>query len=138
MADLLINNQDALTTFGVRMGDGFLDALGAPAPMKPYIENDSRLEHGKRVITTNAKVDYRQLTLEFTIQGGTQADFRTKKAAFYAALYNGAITISVPANGSEIFRLKYLGTSPTYAQSRNRCFCRVSVKFEENNPMDRS
>ena len=29
MPDLLINNKDAYATWGVRMGDGFLDALGA-------------------------------------------------------------------------------------------------------------
>ena len=29
MSDLLINTQDAYTTWGVRMGEGFLDVLGA-------------------------------------------------------------------------------------------------------------
>lgn len=50
MSDLLINTQDAYTTWGVRIGEGFLDVLGASSPMKEFIENKSRLEHGKRVI----------------------------------------------------------------------------------------
>ena len=50
-------------------GEGFLDSIDAPVPMKDYIENESRLEHGKRIITENAKVDSRNFTLEFTIMG---------------------------------------------------------------------
>ena len=57
MTDLLINNKNAYITWGVRMGDGFLDTIGAPAPMKEFIENKSRLEHGKRVIVSNSKLD---------------------------------------------------------------------------------
>ena len=55
MIDLLINSKDAYVTWGVRMGDGFLDALGASAPMKEFIENKSRLEHGKRVKINTSK-----------------------------------------------------------------------------------
>ena len=47
--ELYINGNDAWTTWGVNMGDGFLDAIDAPLPMKDYIENSSRTEHGKRV-----------------------------------------------------------------------------------------
>ena len=38
------------------MGDGFLDAIDGFNQMKDYIEDESRLEHGKRIITENAKV----------------------------------------------------------------------------------
>ncbi len=138
MADLLINGLDALQKYGVRMGDKFLDALGAPAPMKGYIENDSRAKNGKQVLTSSGRIASRQLNLEFTIQGATSTDFRTKQNAFYSVLYGGGVTISVPANGPEMYRLTYLGTSPTYAQSRNRCFCRVMVKFEEADPTNRT
>ena len=66
MADLLINGRDAYKTWGVRMGDKFLDVLGASLPMKEFIENKSRLEHGKRVIINNPKIDEREITLSFT------------------------------------------------------------------------
>ena len=69
MSDLLINTQDAYTTWGVRMGEGFLDVLGASSPMKEFIENKSRLEHGKRVIINDPKIDEREITLSFTIEG---------------------------------------------------------------------
>ena len=45
MAELIINGREALKEWGVRMGDNFLDVLGAPVPLKEFIENKSRLEH---------------------------------------------------------------------------------------------
>ena len=68
--DLFINGKDAWSTWGVRMGDGFLDAIDGFNQMKDYIEDESRLEHGKRIITENAKVASREITLQFTIEGG--------------------------------------------------------------------
>ena len=41
--ELYINGKDAWTSWGVSMGDGFLDALDAPLQMKDYIESESRL-----------------------------------------------------------------------------------------------
>ena len=79
MSDLLINTQDAYTTWGVRMGEGFLDVLGASSPMKEFIENKSRLEHGKRVIINNPKVDEREITLSFAIEGSSRSDYQSKK-----------------------------------------------------------
>ena len=79
--DLIINGKDAFSTWGVRMGDGFLDAIDGFNQMKDYIENESRLEHGKRVITDNVKVDSREITLQFTIEGNSESDYRTKKKA---------------------------------------------------------
>lgn len=64
---------------GVRIGEGFLDVLGASSPMKEFIENKSRLEHGKRVIINNPKVDEREITLSFTIEGNSQSDYQLKK-----------------------------------------------------------
>jgi len=96
---------------------------------KEYIENESRLENGKRVLTTNAKFASREMTLEFTIQGATPGDYLIKKKSFFAALYAGAVTISVPADSPDIYHLVYKGNSSTYAVSRNRCFGKVTVKF---------
>ena len=136
--DLFINGKDAFSTWGVRMGDGFLDAIDGFNQMKDYIENESRLEHGKRVITDNAKVDSREITLQFTIEGSSESDYRTKKKAFQAELAKGHVNIEVPALGSEVFKLVYLGTSISYGLSLDRCFGKVSSKFEEPNPTDRS
>lgn len=80
--DLLINNKDAYTTWGVNMGDGFIEAIYAPLPMKDVIENKSRLQDGKRVIIENRKVDERDLTLTFTLKGVSPSDYIAKYKAF--------------------------------------------------------
>lgn len=138
MADLLINGLDAYATFGVRMGDGFLEAIGAPVPVKDYIENQSRTENGKRVITTNVKLASREVSLEFTIQGSSPQDYQAKKKAFLAEMYSGALTVKVPDDSADVYHLIYRGNSPTYAMSRNRCFARMVLKLEEPNPANRT
>lgn len=136
--DLFINGKDAFSTWGVRMGDGFLDAIDGFNQMKDYIENESRLEHGKRIITDNARVDSREITLQFTIEGDSESDYRTKKKAFQTELEKGAVSIKVPVLGSEVYKLVYLGKSVSYGLSFDRRFGKVSSKFEEPNPADRS
>lgn len=136
--DLFINGKDALETWGVRMGDGFLDAIDGFNEMKDYIENESRLEHGKRVITDNAKVDSREITLQFTIEGSSESDYRSKKKAFQTEMEKGAVNIKVPVLGNEVYKLVYLGKSVSYGLSLDRCFGKISSKFEEPNPMDRN
>ena len=111
--ELIINNKDAYATWGVRMGDNFLDVLGASSPMKEFIENKSRLEHGKRVIINNPKIDEREITLSFTIEGNSKSDYQAKKKAFFEELYKGVIDIQVPANSSDIYHMIYLGKSIT-------------------------
>lgn len=135
--DLLINGKDAWDTWGVRMGTGFIDSIDAPAPMKDYIKNESRLEHGKRIITDNAKMDSREFTLSFTIEGKSESDYRTKKKAFFSELEKGRITIKVASLGNEVYRLVYLGKGISYGLSLNRRFSRFSAKFEEPNPTER-
>lgn len=134
MADLLINGRDAFQVWGVRMGDNFLNSLGASVPMKDFIENKSRLEHGKRIIATTPKLDEREITLAFTIEGNSQSDYQTKKIAFFEELYKGVIDIQIPAISNAIYRLIYLGKSITYAQSVDRTFGKCSIKFCEPNP----
>jgi hypothetical protein len=134
MAELLINNKDAYAIWGVKMGKGFLDVLGASSPMKEFIENKSRLEHGKRVIVNDPKIDEREITLSFTIEGKSQSDYQAKKKAFFVELYKGKVDIQVPANGSEMYHLIYLGKNITYAQSLGRTFGKISAKFNEPNP----
>ena len=135
--DLFINNQDAYAAWGVNMGNGFIDALDAPLPMKEYIENESRATHGKQVITANARVDSREVTLEFTLAGTSEQDYRAKKNAFCAELQKGALDIRVPALGTQTYHLVYTGKSAGYGLSLDRCFGRLSAKFAEPDPADR-
>ena len=135
--ELFINNKDAWVTWGVNMADGFIDVIDAPLPMKDYIENESRLEHGKRVITDNAKIDSREITLGFTITGTSESDYRQKKDAFQSELQQGALTVKISSLGNAIYHLVYLGKNISYGLSLNRNFGKLSAKFCEPNPMNR-
>lgn len=136
IGELLINGKDAYTNFGVSIGEGFLDALRGPAPLKDFTESKSRLEHGKQVIISNPKLDERDLTLTFTLEGSNESDFNSKRQAFYSELYKGAIDIKIPVIG-EVYHLIYTGKNISYAQNTARTFTKISMKFNEPNPHNR-
>ena len=135
--ELIINNQDAYLVWGVNMESSFLSELLTPAPMKDYIENESRLEHGKRVIVSSPKVQSRTLTLTFRIIGNTESEFKSRYSSFVAALQSGVITLKVPKLGNETYKLLYK-KSTSFALNLLRTTCKLSVSFEEPNPNDRS
>lgn len=134
-ADLVINGQDAFTTWGVRMGDNFLDALSELAPMKEYITNSSTLEDGVQYERANPKLNERNVTLTFTIEGSSRSDFLAKKRAFQKVLYGGDVAICVPDDSSSVYHLKYK-SGVSYAQNIMRTFCKMSAKFTEPKPTD--
>lgn len=133
MADLLINGINAYTQWGVRMGDGFMDALWELAPMKEYITNESTLEDGVQYQQTNPKVNERNVSLAFTIEGSSKADFLEKKKAFQAVLYGGDVAICVPSDSDNVYHLKYK-SGVSYAQNLLRTFCKLAAKFTEPKP----
>ncbi len=133
MADLLINGKNALSEWGVRMGDGFLDALWELAPLKDYITNDSTLEDGVQYENRIPKVNERNVSLTFTIEGSSKSDFLNKKKAFQAELYGGDVAICVPSDSDNVYHLKYK-SGVSYAQNLTRTFCKVAAKFTEPKP----
>lgn len=135
--ELIINGVDAYDTWGVSMGKGFLDAIDTFVPMKEYVVNKSRLEDGERILLGTPKVDARDVTLAFTISGVSEVDYRNKRKLFEAELQRGMMQIVVPALGAEMYKLIYVGKSPSYNMNLARTFAEVSVKFREPNPKDR-
>lgn len=135
--ELYINGKDAWTEWGVNMGKGFMDAIDSFVPMKDFVENESRLEHGKRVLISNPRVASRELTLHFTIKGNSESDYRTKRKSFERELQKVKVDVKVPALGDEIYHLLYLGKSVSYELSLSRSISAMSSKFEEPNPMNR-
>lgn len=137
MADLIINGFDAYRQWGIRMGDGFLDAIFAPEPMKEFIENKSRLKHGKQVLYNNPKVDERDVTLVFTLEGSSPDDYHAKYSAFKTELKKGKVEIKVPVLGDQVYRLTYL-RSASFGLNIPRTFSKISIKFNEPNPANRT
>jgi len=133
--DLFINGKDAWDTWGVNMGEDFLEALLTPSPMKAYVENKSRLENGKQVDTTNARVDERDIQVTITLEGSTQAEYLLRYESFVTELYKGPILMKVPVL-RKIYKLTY-DSSPTKMGNYGLCFGKFTLKFNEPNPTDR-
>lgn len=136
LGELYINNQDAWGQWKVAMGDSFIENLLLPAGNKDFIENESRLENGKRVITNNPKVASRDVTLTFNIHGDTTTEYLTNYAAFVAVLQAGTVKIRVPAINMT-FNLIYK-KSTSFNIGRARMDSSLAVKFEEPDPTDRA
>ena len=80
--ELFINEKDAWITWGINMGDGFLENLLTPVPLKPFVENKSRNEHGKQILRGNPKVDERDISLVIILEGETQSEYLTRYKSF--------------------------------------------------------
>lgn len=137
MANLIINGFDAFRQWGIRMGDGFLDAIFAPEPMKEFIENKSRLQNGKQVLYDNPKVDERDVTLVFTLEGNSPNDYLAKYSAFKAEIQKGKVEIKVPVLGDQVYRFTYL-RSVSFGLNISRTFSKISIKFNEPDPTNRT
>lgn len=137
VVDLYINNEDAWSKWGVRMGNNFLDVLDGFNEMKDFVSDESRREHGKKITINSPKVSAREITLSFTITGKTKSDYRTKRNTFQEELEKGKVEINVPELGEQIYKLVYTGKNISYGLSLSRCFGKLSAKFIEPNPKDR-
>ena len=137
MADLLINGKDALTEWGVRMGDNFLDVLNGYYPMKDYITNNDRTQDGVQYVSI-PKVNERNITLNFTMEGNSASDFTAKNKAFVEVMRGGDVVIQVPEDSPAVYHLKYTGKSCTFARNVERTFAKIGLAFIEPNPTNRT
>ena len=138
--DLLIKGVDdevyreGYSHYHVRMGQGFLDALEGNLQMKEAVENDSRLEHGVRMLVSN-KITKRTINLTFNIFGNTEQQYQANKAAFEAMLYKGIVHIKVnDTYHPNYYHLVYTGKSVSYHHSYSGRFGTMVCQFTEPNP----
>lgn len=134
--ELYINGKDAFTTWGANMGKDFIDKLLEPCSLKNYVENSSRLEHGKHIIVDAPKLASRELQLMLTLQGSSETDLRNKRTALLTELYKGNVTIRVPKLGTQTYKMVYR-KGVSFGMNTARTFCKLTVKFDEPNPNDR-
>lgn len=138
IGDLLINGSDAYAK-GIAMGDDFLGNILSPSSLKSFVENDDPTKNGKEVIYPQTpKLASRDLTLTFTIFGNTTTEHLTNYKNFIALLQKGEISLSIPALGTEVYHLTYVGDSGSYMTEADRLASRLTVKFNEPNPADRA
>lgn len=92
--ELFINNTDAYTAWGVSMEDGALEKLMAPPPMKEPVTNNNVTAHGVAVVVSGYR-DARTVSLPLHLVASSKSDFLTKRAAFFAELAKGSLTVKV-------------------------------------------
>ena len=90
-----INGRNIWSTWGAELMDGALEAILTPPPVKDYIENDSRLEHGIQITSSPeiCKMDSRELTLPFFITGNSQSDCTICLASSMEVTENAGVSL---------------------------------------------
>ena len=135
--DVTINGFDAFTRYGINLEDGALSALLTPPSLKEFVQNESRLEDGKTVITLSPKYDARELTLPFHLVASTKADFLTKYALFCSeVLAVGSFTLSTRYQPSVIYHLIYQNC--TQFRQFHQELAAFALKVTEPDPTNRS
>lgn len=136
IGELFINGKDAYTTWGISMDDTSLSALMTPAPNKELIENKSRLEHGKRVITSNSKMDERTLTLQINLVAPTSDVFFARYQNFCAELATGVLNIKTKHQPNVVYKTTYQSCSQ-FSQFMQG-IGKFTLKLNEYNPSNRT
>ena len=137
----LVNEPDSayidLDTFGITLTRGWREELLTPPPVKSYVSNDSRLEHGVTVVASAKYVrkDKRDVSLSFFLEGETEADYLAKYEQFLNKIaYSGEFCFKVPCL-KRVFRFVYTQCSKygDYGLKKSN----FTLKLTENNPNDR-
>lgn len=134
--DFYINNKDAYTTWGISMDTSSLSALMTPAPMKEFIENKSRLEHGKRVITSDPKIDERNISLTFNLTAKSEEQFFSRYNSFCEELATGVLYLRSKYQPNVVYKTIYLSCNQFTQFMRG--IAKFSLRLVEPNPTDRS
>ena len=136
IGELFINGKDAYTTWGISMDETSLSALMTPAPNKELIENKSRLEHGKRVVSANHKKDERNFTLQINLTAPDKDTFFARYDSFCGELTTGVLEIKTKYQPNVVYKTIYLSCSQfgQFMQGIGK----FVLKLNEPNPNNRS
>lgn len=136
IGELFINGKDAYMEWGISMDDTALSALMTPAPNKEFVENKSRLEHGKRVVAANPKKDERNLTLQINLTAPDKDAFFAKYDSFCSELATGVLEIRTKYQTNILYRTVYLSCQQ-FSQFMQG-IGKFVLKLNEPNPADRT
>lgn len=126
-----------LNEYGITLVRGWREALLTPTGVKAFVTNDNRLEHGVSVIAKpkNAKMDKRDVSISFFLEGSDEEDYLQKYEDFLNKIaYNGQFCLKVPCL-KRVFKLVYSSCSKygDYGLKKSN----FTLKLTEYNPNDR-
>ena len=133
--ELFINGEDAYLQWGLSMDDTSLSELMTPPANKAFIENESRLQHGKRVVVANPKLDQRNLTLQINLTAPTEEQFFVRYSNFCKVLATGVLHLKTKYQPGVVYKTIYLSCGQ-FSQFM-RGIGKFSLKLNEPNPNDR-
>ena len=136
LGELYINGDDAFAEYGMSMESSALSSLMTPPPSKEFIENKSRLENGKRVVTSNPMVDERELSLQFHIKANGKSDFLVKYSKLCDVLASGVLEISTSYQQGVVYRMIYV--SCTQFSEYRLGMAKFTLRLNEPNPTNRN
>lgn len=129
--DVYLNGRLSFRTFGVSFPPEAINAICAPLTNKAYIENESREEHGSRIIIHNPKIAKREITIEMHLSAQTESEFETRYENLKMLFETGEL------------RITYKGITYKFIFQSCSQFSRVGniakfvLKLVEPNPKDR-
>lgn len=110
--DLYINGYDAYDKWGINFEDGAFATLIAPPPMKDFVQNASRLQHGVRITAKAPRYDSRDVTLPFHIIARSTSAMLDQFTLFcQQVLATGKMEICTRHNPDTLYHLWYVSCS---------------------------
>lgn len=134
--ELYINGKDAYQAWGISMDSTALSELMTPPANKAFIENESRLQHGKRVVVANPVTDQRNLTLQINLTAPDERRFFERYNAFCRELATGRLDIRTAYQPEVVYKTIYISCGQ-FSQFM-RGIGKFSLKLNEPNPNDRA
>jgi hypothetical protein len=128
---IYINGRNAFKDLGISFPPESINAIESPYSMKPFIENESRDEHGSRIIAHNPRVSKRELTIEMHLSADSEVMFEMRYAQLMLFLEVGKFTITRKG-----ITYKFIFQSCSQF-SRVGNIAKFVLKIVEPNPKDR-
>lgn len=126
-----INSNDAYATYGISFPPEAINAIRTFAGLKDFVKNESRDEHGSRIIAHNPRVSERELTIEMHLSASNEEQFEERRESLKTLLNTGLIVIGLRG---ETYQFIYQSCSQ-FAQVGN--IAKFVLKLVEPNPTNR-
>ena len=134
--DLYINGKDAFTYWGVNLSERGLTALMTPPSLKERITNNSRLEHGKRMLNNAPRFDSREISLDIHLIAQNCTEFFTRYNSFCEELATGALVIRTKYQPTVYYHTLYVSCTQYTAIIDG--LAKFTLKLQEPNPNNRT
>lgn len=129
---IYINGRDAYKIMGISFPPEAINSICAPLANKAYIENESREEHGSRIIVYNSKFAKREITIEMHLSALDEYNFDIYYQKLMYLFEIGKFTLT---HKDVNYKFVYQSCSQF---SRVGNVAKFVLKLVEPNPFDRS